>query len=297
MTQERPRDSVQIDVRLVQRLVADQFPGWSDLPVEPVKNSGHDNRTFHLGDAMSVRLPSAHPYAAHVETEQVWLPRLAPYLPLPIPIPLAMGEPAHGYPWHWSINRWLEGENAAIDRIDDLSQLARDLADFLNVLRSIDADQAPPPGVDNFFRGGELSVYDAQTRECVDELQDVVDAKASIAIWESALEAKWKGAPLWLHGDVAVGNLLVERGKLCAVIDFGQLAAGDPSCDVTIAWTLFSGASRETFRAKLSIDEGTWMRGRGWGLWKALLELRRYRHTNASEATKAMRVIDDILAD
>ncbi len=288
---------MQIDVSLVRRLVADQFPNWSDLPIEPVELSGNDNRTFHLGEEMGIRLPSAKRYAAHVKTEQVWLPKLAPHLPLPIPVPLAMGEPAQGYPWRWSINRWLKGENAAIERINDLSEFARDLANFLNTLQTIDANGAPSPGQDNFFRGGELSVYDPQTRECIRELQDVVDAQAATAIWDSALEAEWKGPPVWLHGDVAAGNLLVEHGKLCAVIDFGQLAAGDRSSDVTIAWTLFSGTSRDTFRAALSVDEATWVRGRGWGLWKALLQLRSHRDTNPVEAAKAMRVIDDILAD
>ena len=171
-----------IDVSLVRRLVADQFPDWSDLPIKPVELSGNDNRTFHLGEEMGIRLPSAKRYAAHVNTEQVWLPKLAPHLPLPIPVPLAMGEPAHGYPWRWSINRWIKGENAAIERINDLSELARDLANFLNTLQTIAANGAPPPGQDNFFRGGELSVYDPQTRECIRELEDVVDAQAATAI-------------------------------------------------------------------------------------------------------------------
>ena len=297
MTQGNSRDSVQIDVPLVARLVADQFPAWADLAIEPVKVDGHDNRTFRLGDEMSVRLPSSQRYAAHVNTEQVWLPKLAPHLPLPIPIPLAMGEPAHGFPWHWSINRWLEGESAAAERIDDLAQFAKDLAIFLNTLQSIDTNDAPPPGPNNFFRGGQLSVYDGETRQCINELRDVVDAQAATAVWESALEATWLGAPVWIHGDVAVGNLLVKRGRLCGVIDFGQLAAGDPACDVTIAWTLFTGDSREAFRRQLSVDEATWVRGRGWGLWKALLGLRRHRQTNSVEAATSQRVIDDIISD
>ena len=286
-----------IDVSLARALVAEQFPDWANLPIKPVKLSGHDNRTFHLGDEMSVRLPSAHRYVAHVKAEQIWLPKLAPLLPLPIPVPLAIGKPACGYPWPWSINTWLRGATATKARINDLSRFAEDLANFLNALRNINATEAPAPGPDNFFRGGQLSVYDAEARACLNDLQDVVDAKAATAIWESALGAKWHGTPSWLHGDVAVGNLLANRGRLCAVIDFGQLAAGDPSCDVTIAWTLFSGASKQTFRRQLAVDEATWVRGRGWGLWKALLQLRKHRHTGRNEADQAMRVIEDIVAD
>jgi len=296
MTQEDPHDAVSIDVPLVQLLVADQFPIWAHLPISPVKTSGHDNRTFRLGPEMSVRIPSAYRYAMHVETEHLWLPRLAPHLPLPIPTPLARGEPAYGYPWLWSVNSWLDGESATIERIDDLSLFAHDLANFLNRLKTIDTADGPSPGPDNFYRGGDLAVYDAETRECIDELQDVVDAKVATAVWESALDDAWSGPAVWVHGDVAAGNLLVKGGRLCAVIDFGQLAAGDPACDVTMAWTFFGEASREVFRTALSVDEATWSRGRGWGLWKALLGVRRYRRNKGVEFVKARQVLDDILS-
>jgi aminoglycoside phosphotransferase (APT) family kinase protein len=297
MAQFNSHDSGQIDVPLVKCLVANQFPKWADLAVVPVTVDGHDNRTFRLGDEMSVRVPGAHQYAAHVITEQVWLPKLAPHLPVPIPMPLAMGKPTSQLPWHWSINTWLNGDTAAEHRIDSRTQLAQDLATFLIKLRAIDAGGAPPPGPDNFFRGGALSVYDNETRECIDELRDRVDVRAATAIWDSALETTWLCAPVWIHGDVAAGNLLVQRGKLSGVIDFGQLAAGDPACDVTIAWTLFTGESRRAFRGEISVDEATWMRGRGWGLWKALLELRRHRETNPFEAARWQCVIDEILSD
>jgi len=286
-----------IDTRLVQLLISDQFPEWADLPIKPVPVSGHDNRTFRLGDKMSVRLPRARAYSAHVQTEKVWLPKLAPHLPLSIPLPLAMGKPAHGYSWPWSVNRWLDGENADIGRIADMCEFAQALANFLNVLRGIDASEAPLPDRDNFFRGGDLAVYDAETRQCIDTLQDTIDPVTATAIWETALESTWSDAAVWLHGDVAPGNLLVSGGKLSAVIDFGQLAAGDPACDTTIAWTFFSGASRKAFRTALSVDVDTWSRGRGWGIWKALLELRRHRRAGSGQVARARRVLDDILAE
>ncbi len=294
---DHSHELIQIDAPLVACLIADQFPEWADLSVEPVEIDGHDNRTFRLGDQMSVRVPSGPEYAAHVNTEQRWLPKLAPYLPLPIPVPVAMGQPGRGLPWHWSINTWLQGESATAERIDNLTQFAIHLATFLNALQDIDAKDAPSPGPENFFRGGNLSVYDGQTRQCIDELHHVVDARRATAVWNSALDAKWLGMPVWIHGDVAVGNLLVQEGRLSAVIDFGQLAAGDPACDVTIAWTLFSGASRERFRGELAVDEATWARGRGWGLWKSLLQLRSHRGSNPDEAAKSQSVIHDLLSD
>lgn len=106
------KQEVTIDTALVSRLVATQFPRWKDLAVRPVASGGWDNRTFHLGDDMLVRLPSAAAYSLQVEKEHRWLPRLAPLLPLPVPVPLAMGTPADNYPWHWSVYRWIEGRNS-----------------------------------------------------------------------------------------------------------------------------------------------------------------------------------------
>src|SRR5688572_6545436 len=102
-----------IDSDLVRRLIADQFPQWADLPVRPVVRGGWDNRTFHLGENMSVRLPRAQTYSGQVEVEQRWLLVLGRALPLPIPQPLAMGEPGHGYPWKWSVYRWIPGDAAS----------------------------------------------------------------------------------------------------------------------------------------------------------------------------------------
>ncbi|MGI8484639.1 MAG: phosphotransferase, partial [Thermomicrobiales bacterium] len=124
-------ESVTIDVPLVRRLISTQFPQWADLPVTLVEFGGWDNRTFHLGDQMTVRLPSHAAYSLQVEKEQRWLPKLAPHLPLPIPVPLAMGKPAEGYPWSWSVYRWLDGETAARAPIDTMRQFAEDVAAFL----------------------------------------------------------------------------------------------------------------------------------------------------------------------
>ena len=290
-------DKVDINVSLVSQLVAAQFPQWADLEIRPVEIDGHDNRTFHLGDEMSVRMPSHKRYVEHVRSEQEWLPKLAEHLPQPIPVPIGRGKPGPEYPWPWSVNKWIQGENASIECISDLSEFAKDVANFLNKLQTIDTTNAPLPGQDNFFRGGELSAYDPETRKCIEESKDIIDAQVATSIWESALTAKWEHSPAWIHGDIAVGNLLVQDGRLCGVIDFGQLAAGDPACDTTIAWTLFSGSSREAFRAKMKADEATWARGRGWGLWKALLQLRAHLVNNHQKAVEAKTVIMDILKE
>lgn len=282
---------------LVAHLLAEQFPHWADLPITPAVPQGWDNRTFRLGDGLSVRLPSAAGYTPQVEKEHRWLPYLAPHLPLPIPVPLAQGTPGAGYPWPWSVYRWLNGAAAHPERIADLSAFAADLAAFLNALQQIDLGGGPPPGPHSFFRGAPLEVYDAETRRAIVATQDLVDADAATSLWEAGLAAPFSGQPVWFHGDVAVNNLLVQDGRLSAVIDFGCCGVGDPACDLAIAWTLFSGASRAAFRAALPLDVGTWARGRGWALWKALITLAEYRVSDPSKATEARRVLDELLAE
>jgi aminoglycoside phosphotransferase (APT) family kinase protein len=292
----RPDGRGGVDAALVRRLVRSQFPEWGDLPVVPVEIDGWDNRTFHLGDDMTVRLPSAAGYAASVEKEQRFLPFLAPWLPLQVPVPLAKGVPGEGYPFHWSINRWLHGETAARERIADLSAFAATLAAFLTALQGVDASDGPLAGPHSFFRGGSLATYDEETRRSIDALAGRIPEDRALAVWEAALSTTWSRDPVWFHGDVAAGNLLVEDGRLVAVIDFGTSGVGDPACDLVIAWTMFSGASRETFRSALPLDPGTWARARGWALWKALITLAA-NVDDAEAAPAPRREIDDVIAD
>jgi aminoglycoside phosphotransferase (APT) family kinase protein len=246
MNTRKAVDPVEIDTSLVRRLVAAQFPRWANLVVSPVDIQGNDNRTFRLGDSMSVRLPSAGRYAAGVEKEQTWLPRLAGQLPLQIPAPLALGMPTEEYPWHWSVYRWLDGEVAQTARIADPGEFATSLAGFLAALQRIDTAGGPPAGAHCFHRGGSLAIFNAQSREAIAALGDGIEGSAATEVWEAALAATWRGPPVWFHGDVSVGNLLVKEGQLSAVVDFGTSGVGDPACDLTIAWTLFEGTSRET---------------------------------------------------
>lgn len=259
-----------IDLSLVQRLVKEQFPQWANLAIKPVKSSGWDNRTFHLGEDMTVRLPSNREYAYQVEKEQYWLPKLAPQLPLAIPKPVAMGKPTNEYPWHWSIYQWLEGQTVTASRISDKNLFAENLAIFLKALQQCDTLGTPVAGPENFYRGGDLNVYDVDTRKALAQIDDEQLANTLTAIWEKALSSTWQNDPVWVHGDIAIGNLLVNKGELVAVIDYGQLAIGDPACDLAIYWTFLSGQSREIFHDILELDHETWDRGRGWVLWKTL---------------------------
>jgi len=261
----------QIDVDLVTRLIAAQFPEYGGLPVRAVEPGGIDNRTFRLGEELAVRLPSAEGYVASVAKEQRWLPELAPRLPVPIPVPVGVGVPGAGYPWPWTINRWLDGETLLEHRDTDRDGLARDLAAFIRALHAIDAAHGPPAGAHSFYRGASPAFYDAEALAAIDTLGDRIDVPAAREVWGAALESQWAGAPVWFHGDIAHGNLLLRDGRLAAVIDFGTSGVGDPACDLVIAWTYFEGDERQLLRDEVVLDDDTWRRARGWALWKALI--------------------------
>jgi aminoglycoside phosphotransferase (APT) family kinase protein len=287
-----------IDAALARRLIDSQFPQWSDLPIAGVEIDGWDNRTFRLGSELTVRLPSGDWYARQVDKEQRWLPVLAPQLPLPIPTPVGRGEPDAGFPYPWSVYRWLDGELASTARIDDMPGFATTLARFLNALARVDTTGGPTPGQHNFCRGGPLATYEEEALQALDALGDEVPGDAVKRVWDDAMETTWDRDPVWFHGDVATGNLLVRDGRLAAVLDFGSSGVGDPACDAVIAWTFLAGASRDRFRAELDADAGTWARGRGWGLWKALITLVGHLERGASEdAGRARRDIELVLAD
>jgi aminoglycoside phosphotransferase (APT) family kinase protein len=290
-------DKADITPALVSALVATQFPMWADLPVRPVDADGWDNATFRLGENMSVRLPGADSYTQQVDKEHRWLPVLASQLPLPVPVPLAKGVPGCGFPRPWSVYRWIAGEPVTAARVSDMPRFAADLADFLAALYRADPAGGPPPGQHNFFRGGPVAVYDGEAREALAALDGHIDTGLAAEVWQAALDAPWPGRPVWFHGDVSPGNLLLEHGRLSAVIDFGTSGVGDPACDTAIAWTFLSGESRRIFKARLPVDAAAWTRGRGWALWKAMIVLVRARADDPQDAAETTHVIAEILAD
>ena len=259
-----------ITVDLAKKLIFEQFPQWSHLEIKPVKNSGHDNRTFHLGDDLTIRLPSGKEYEPQIQKEAKWLPVLAQHLSLPITAPVAKGKPTPEYPLAWSINRWLVGETVTHTNVD-LQKFAIELARFLKELEAINAENGPQAGAHNFYRGGDLAVYIEEFEQALTQLPAGPQRNHYQDIWTTALATKWKKKPVWVHGDIAVGNLLVNDGHLSGVIDFGILGTGDPACDLVMAWTFFDSKSRKAFKEEMGLGDTTWQRGKGWALWKALI--------------------------
>lgn len=284
MTESHQDGRAGIDAALVRRLIAQQFPQWADLPVTPVKIDGWDNRTYRLGTELTARLPTHESYTAAIDKEHEWLPVLAPYLPVAIPEAVAKGSPGEGYPYHWAIRRWIDGETATVENIADLDEFARSIAEFILALQSVDATGGPVAGAHSFYRGAPPEYYHDETVEALAVLKGRIDADLAREVWDAALATSWDRPPVWFHGDIASGNLLVRDGRLSAVIDFGTSGVGDPACDLVIAYTFFAGDSRETFRAAVGQDRDTWARARGWALWKALI-------------TTDLPVVERVLAD
>ncbi|WP_427895974.1 aminoglycoside phosphotransferase family protein [Kribbella sp. GL6] len=272
-----------IDAALVRRLIAQQFPHWADLPVTPVAVDGWDNRTYRLGPGLTARLPTAESYVAAVDKEHVWLPRLGPELPVEIPEAVAKGEPGLGYPYPWAVRRWIQGETASPGTVQDLDEFARSVSAFILALQNVDATGGPLAGAHSFHRGASLEHYHDETIDALAVLDLPHD------VWDAALAASWDEAPVWFHGDIAGGNLLVRDGRLSAVIDFGTSGVGDPACDLVIAYTFFSGSSRAIFREAVAQDDAMWARARGWAFWKAAIT---YETSPASR-----QVLEEVLAD
>jgi aminoglycoside phosphotransferase (APT) family kinase protein len=225
-----------------------------------------DNCTFRLGEDMSVRLPAAERYTHQVEKEHRWLRTLSRHLPMPIPAPIARGEPGHGYPWRWSIYRWLPGATAASERVAHWHSFAADLGSFLAALHRIDPAGGPPATDRNWFRADAI-VRDEQTQAAISALDGVIDVAAAREVWEAARHAPPADSPTWIHGDVSPSNLLVVDGRLSAVIDFGCSGIGDPAFDLEVAWDLLSHESRAIFRTQLGLDcrvgERPWLEALG----------------------------------
>jgi aminoglycoside phosphotransferase (APT) family kinase protein len=288
-------DEVEIELHVVRHLVASQFPQWADLPLVAFPSYGTVNVLFRLGRELCVRLPRLRqaevPIWAfeQIEKDARWLPRLASRLPVDVPAVIAQGEPSHDFPYPWAVYQWLDGRTPD----QATAELARGLARFLTALQRIDPTGAPPAR----SRARPLAMHDAATREALSRLHGEIDVVAATQAWERALDAPaWDRPPVWVHGDLLASNLLVHDDRLTSVLDWGSLSAGDPACDLMIAWSLLDPV-RDMFRAALDLDDATWARGRGWALSQAVIALPYYLHTNPPMVAHARRAIAGVLAD
>jgi aminoglycoside phosphotransferase (APT) family kinase protein len=291
--------SLILTLDLPRKLIAEQFPEYVHLHITDIEKQGHDNRTYRLGPDMLIRMPISADYAEKVGIEQEILPKLAKYLSFSIPTPIKMGQPSkdYPYPYPFSIYKYLPGKSINLMMLTDYEkeQLAHDLVKFLKELQAISEVKGPAPGQHNWYRGDHVSVYDSGAHAQIAELDGIIDASQALALWEKACATKWKKQPVWIHGDFAIGNMLMDDRKLSAIIDFGSAAIGDPACDLVIAWTYLAGKSREIFIKNMDLDEDTWFRSKAWALWKATFELCQIEDKSCMESEMLVGVINGVM--
>lgn len=296
-------NQVPTDVGLVRRLLAGRFPRWADREITPVASSGTVNALYRLGTDLVVRLPVVDHDPGEIVQDQRWLPRLAPHLTVSVPEVVAVGEPALGYPWTWAVYRWIDGRDATAVPLDPVAEvgLAHDLAGFVRALQAVDTAGGPRPVAPGTARrGAPLAGFDVAVRRGlgqIDAVGGLLDVPAAVDVWREAVAAPaWSSAPVWFHGDLMPGNLLLVDGRLRAVIDWGCLGVGDPACELMPAWNLFTAPGREAYRAALGVDDATWRRGRGWALLQAVLALPYYLDTNPGMVAVARRALSELVA-
>jgi aminoglycoside phosphotransferase (APT) family kinase protein len=283
---------IDIDIALVKRLLTEQFPHLAERAITAVRSTGTVNAIYRLGDEFCVRLPRLEEWAESIDNEWIWLPKLAPHISLSTPKPLARGKPTNWYPHPWAIYHWIEGSPYQEGLINDERQVAYDLVNFILELRSVDMLGAPPGG------RRPLVELDAATHSAIESVRGVIDTEAVSTAWTHSLESPpWDGRPVWIHGDLLKSNLLVQDGRLCAVIDFGGVGIGDPAADVIPAWSVFNTVGREIFRQALDVDDDTWSRARGYALHQALMIIPYYLETNPDFVTMAKRTVVEILTE
>lgn len=263
---------MELEIHTIQTLISQQFPQYAHLEIRKVDKSGHDNRTFHLGNDFSLRFPSAIEYSTQVIKEHKFCIKLQESISFQITEPIELGYPSDLFPFHFSINKWIKGESINSLNISDKNQLARDCARFLLELKQCDTNDGPTPGKHNFYRGGSLSNYHDETIQAIKQCIDF-DQNKCLDIWNKGLSSNYLNSNCWIHGDFEKDNLLVKNGRLIAVIDFGNMAVGDPACDYVMAWTYFDKHSREIFLEDLNLDKNMINRAKSWALWKALITL------------------------
>lgn len=272
---------MELTLETIQHIIHEQYPEFDSLLIEKMSEGGHDHHSYHLGNHFSLRFPSAYEYSTQVIKEYTYCKILQNGLDIPITSPIALGIPSVLFPFHFTINEWIDGETVSATNITNKIQFANDLANFLNNLHKCEIKNGPLPSKQNFYRGGSLTYYHDETIQAIKNCSDF-DQKRCLEIWMKGVKSPYSQKAVWIHGDVAVGNLLVRNGKLSAVIDFGNMAIGDPACDYVMAWTYFDCITRPIFIKSLNTDKDTLNRTRAWALWKALISLNDAKHKDAA---------------
>jgi aminoglycoside phosphotransferase (APT) family kinase protein len=287
-------DEIAVSDETVRRLLAAQLPAWADRPLRRLPPLGTDNQLFRLGDDLLIRMPRIHWAAESAEWEHTWLPRLAPYSTVPLPAPVALGEPGEGYPWHWTVVPWLEGDNPTPETFEP-QEWAASLGRFVRTLREAPGMGAPAK---TEGRGGPLPALDGWVRTWTSRAdRTLVDPDAVLAVWQDALAAPaWEGEPCWFHGDLHEGNLLVRGGRLTAVIDWGAAGRGDPAVELNAMWGYLPAEAADDYREAVGLDEAAYRRARGFALAPSISGWTYYRETSPRLSALSLATVRRLVA-
>jgi aminoglycoside phosphotransferase (APT) family kinase protein len=286
-------DQLDITPGLLHRLVAEQFPEWTTLPIRQVTSTGTVNAIFRLGTNLVARLPLT-PRWHDLDFELWWLDFLRPRLPVHIPEVVEVGTPTDEYPFRWAVFTWIEGEPWRGDLLDDPLREANRLAAMVEALQCVAFPHTPHPAPSV----GHLAQYDDDFRRALERSRTFIDVQAALRVWERALEAPAHDQDgVLLHRDLLASNVLVHQGQLAAVIDWAAVSCGDPARDLIAAWTLFDEPTRSVFLSALGCDRATRTRAIGWVLAARINNVAYYSVSNPVFSRDATRSIERAIAD
>ena len=287
-----------VSVETVRRLVYEQFPEWSDLPITEVASHGTVNALFRIGDGLVARLPlvarDIDVLRRHVESEARSARELLGNTRFPTPVPVGLGEPGDGYPLPWSVQTWLPGTVAYDADPAESVDFAHDMAEFIRDVRAIDTHGRKHRGGG---RGGDLRFHDEWVETGFQRSEQFLDVPRLRRTWNDLRELpRTDPADVINHGDLTPGNVLVSNGRLAGVIDLGSLGPADPALDLVSAWHLLEAGPRQVLRTDLQCDDIEWARGKAWALEQALGVVWYYAGSNPTLSAMGQRTLERIMA-
>jgi aminoglycoside phosphotransferase (APT) family kinase protein len=286
--------SIPLDPQAAEQLIQCQFPELAERGIYHQPSRGTDNHIFRIGDDLCARFPKALWAVGTARREAGALPHFAG-APLPVPNVYGIGKPGPDYPYNWSVLSWLPGLPLEDSTLSDPPAAARCLADFYAFLRSVPPGEAFQFGADNNWRGAPLAARTPQFETALARLPNV-DTGWAARLWSQALGADTNCAPVWLHGDVHPGNVLVTDGCISGIIDWGLSGVGDGACDLLSAWTMFEAGAREMFRKSMGVSDAQWLRGAGWALSMAVIYLP-YAYENGLRCDMSEKMVERLMKD
>jgi aminoglycoside phosphotransferase (APT) family kinase protein len=260
-------DAYDIDEELVRRLLADQHPDLSDLAVGE-HFEGMDTVVFRLGEDLAVRLPRWHRSIERVETELHWLPELSRSWTFPAQVPLRQGEPGRGYPAIWAVVRWLDGVIAFEEPLR--SEAAAPLGAAIGEIHQ----PHPPDAPFNDEQSMPIAERDPMFRSCLAEARVKLpgfDEERAVQVWDAGLAAGSDVETTWIHADLHPFNVISDRGRFAGIIDWSDMARGDPASDIGRLWLLLDGEDVPTaLEAYGEMTRRTMRRAEAIGLFMCL---------------------------